>query len=106
MINLDENNFDASIAKGVTLVDFWAPWCRPCLMQSPILDEVARTLSEKVVIAKVNVDDSPYLAERFMVQGIPTLILFKDGKSVNRLVGVQTRHVLLDAIREAYEKSK
>lgn len=100
MINLDESNFDSSIAEGVTLVDFWAPWCRPCLMQAPILEEVARVLLEKATIAKVNVDDTPALAERFMVQGIPTLIIFQDGKPAKRLVGVQTRQTLLDTIEK------
>lgn len=104
--NLNESNFDMSVAKGVTLVDFWAPWCQPCLMQAPVLDEVARVLSEKAAVAKVNVDDSPVLAERFMVQGIPTLIVFKNGNVIKRLVGVQTRQTLLDTIKDVYENSK
>ena len=100
MINLDERNFDPSVANGVTLVDFWAPWCGPCLMQTPVLEGIAQAFLEKATIAKVNVDDSPALAERFNVQGIPTLIIFKNGKIAKRLVGVQSRQVLIDTIQE------
>jgi len=95
----DDNSFTSSIADGVTLIDFWAPWCGPCLMQKPILEEIAQTFLEKATIAKVNVDDYPVLAERFNVQGIPTLIIFKDGKAVRRFMGVQSRQVLIDTIQ-------
>ena len=100
MINLDESSFSTSVANGVTLVDYWAPWCRPCLMQAPILEEVAGVLGDKATIAKVNIDDSPELADKFDVQGIPTLIIFKDGEVAKRLMGLQTRKVLVDTIQE------
>ncbi len=93
---LNSSNFDTEIASGVVLVDFWAPWCGPCRMQGPILDKVAEKVSAKV--AKLNVDEAPDVAGRFGVQGIPTLIVFKDGKEVERFVGVQTEQTLVDTL--------
>jgi thioredoxin 1 len=83
------------------LLDFWAPWCGPCRMQGPILDEVARTNEAGAIVAKVNVDEEPLLASQFSVQNIPTLVVLKDGRILRRLVGVQPVHVLLDALRQA-----
>jgi thioredoxin 1 len=95
---LGDGQFDAAIADGLTLVDFWAPWCGPCRMQGPILEEVAESIDEQAKIAKVNVDDAGGVAERFDVQSIPTLLLFKDGNEVRRFVGVQPKEILVDAI--------
>ncbi|MCD6296250.1 MAG: thioredoxin [Deltaproteobacteria bacterium] len=96
----NEDNFTDSIIDGVTLVDFWAPWCSPCLMQTPILEDIAQAFLEEATVAQVNVEDYPVLAERFNVQGIPTLIIFKDGKVVKRFMGVQSRHILVDTIQK------
>jgi thioredoxin 1 len=98
---LNENQFDAAIANDVTLIDFWAPWCTPCQMQGPILEEVARNIDGQSKIAKLNVDEAGSIAGRFGVQSIPTLILFKNGSEVKRFVGVQSREILIDAIRAA-----
>ncbi len=98
---LTTGSFDQAIATGVTLVDFWAPWCGPCRMQLPVLQTVAAAVGEAAVVAKVNVDEEPTLAERFGVRSIPTLILFRDGKPVRQFVGVQQAHALRAAI-EAY----
>ena len=97
-IELNDTTFTEAIQSGVTLVDFWAPWCGPCKMQGPILDQVAAKIGDKATVAKVNVDDCPAPASQFGVQGIPTLILFKDGQEVNRFVGVQQENALLSAI--------
>lgn len=97
---LDEKNFDACIAGGVTLVYFCASWCQPCVKQTPILQEVAQLLSERITVGQVDVEDNPVLGERFGAQCIPTLIVFKDGKIVKRLTGVQPRQILLDTMEK------
>ena len=101
VINLSDDEFDINIAEGITLVDFWAPWCGPCRMQTPILEELAGSIKGRVKIAKVNVDEASGVAGSFGVQAIPTLILFKDGKEVQRFIGVQSKDILVDAIGSA-----
>ena len=98
VINLNDADFDVNIAEGITLVDFWAPWCGPCRMQTPILDELAESIKGRVKITKVNVDEASGVAGSFGVQAIPTLILFKDGKEMQRFIGVQSKDILMDAI--------
>jgi len=95
---LNADDFASAIASGTVLVDFWAPWCGPCKMQAPILDKVADKVGDKVVIAKVNVDESPSIAAQFGVRSIPTLILFKDGEKVKDFIGVQQEAALVDVL--------
>ncbi|MFW6155036.1 MAG: thioredoxin [Planctomycetota bacterium] len=100
---LTSEEFDDAVASGVVLVDFWAPWCGPCRQQTPILEQVARRVDGRAVVMKVNVDDQGDLAERFDVRSIPTLILLRDGRPVERFVGVQNAETLIDAIDSAAE---
>ncbi|SHE78522.1 thioredoxin [Mariniphaga anaerophila] len=90
---LGNKNFKPVISKGITLVDFWAPWCGPCKMVAPILNELAES-DTRVTVGKVNVDQQQQLAQKFKVRNIPTLVMFRDGKEVRRYVGVKTKKFL------------
>ncbi|HUV07278.1 MAG TPA: thioredoxin [Spirochaetia bacterium] len=98
VLTISDESFDKVISEGVTIVDFWAEWCMPCRMQAPIMDKVAEKMGERVVISKINVDENPNTAVKFGITGIPTSILFKDGKEAQRFVGVQSEAALMRAI--------
>ena len=94
-------NFDSVIqSERPVLVDFFAEWCQPCKVQSPILQEVARELGDKVRIIKIDVDKNPAVAARFRIQGVPTLALFKNGNLVWRQSGVTPKQALLQVVRQ------
>lgn len=97
-LNLTDQNFAETINSGVTLVDFWAPWCGPCLMQGPIVEQVAEKMDGKAKMAKLNVDEGQQVAGKYRVRSIPTLIIFKDGQAVQQFVGVQSEARLVSAI--------
>jgi len=102
VIHLTTGAFPKVMAQGSpVLIDFWAPWCAPCRMQGPILDEVAKGTGDKAIVAKVNVDEEPALASQFGVQSIPTLLIIKEGQILNRMVGVQSAQVLTGALQKA-----
>jgi len=102
VIHLTTGAFDKVTAQGApVLIDFWAPWCGPCRMQGPILEEVAKGIASKAIVAKVNVDEEPELAAQFGVQSIPTLVILKNGRIQQRMVGLQPVHTLLAALQQA-----
>lgn len=99
-LNLNKDNFEQSIANGVALVDFWASWCGPCKMQLPIIEEFSGEMEGKATVGKVNVDEELELAQSFGIQSIPTLILFKDGKLVKKLVGLHSKEALYEEVNQ------
>ncbi len=99
IIHLDDNNFNSITKNSIVLVDFWAEWCTPCKMMSPILSEIATEVDENVKICKLNVDSQQKLASKFGVRSIPTLVLLKNGKEINRFVGIKQKDFLLDQIK-------
>ena len=101
VVDLDDSSFDAAVASGVVLVDFWATWCPPCRTQLPLVEKAADQLEGRAKVAKVNVDKGKKTAARFGVQSIPTLIVFKDGKEVKKFVGVTQPKDLVDAVDAA-----
>lgn len=100
VLKIDQKSFEKATSQGVALVDFWAEWCMPCRMQGPILDSLAKNIGDKAVIAKLNVDESPEISEKFGIVSIPTLIILKNGEPVKKFVGVQNEAALTKAINE------
>ena len=100
-LNINSNQLKELVASGKTvLVDFWAPWCGPCRMLAPVLEEFSQEHAE-VAVGKVDVDKCPDLAKQFRVMSIPTLILFKDGKIVDQKLGYQPKTALEDMVKKA-----
>ena len=91
--NVTDADFEKNIMQGgkPALVDFWAPWCGPCRIIGPIVEELAPTYQGRAIIAKMNVDDNPMVAQKFGITSIPTLLMFKNGKLVDRMVGAMPK---------------
>lgn len=98
VVHVNESAFDRHILnhKGIVLVDFWAPWCGPCKMLGPILDNVSTKVSHKIV--KVNVDEESNLANKYKIRSIPTMIVFKDGKVIDTMIGVVSEEALISKL--------
>lgn len=101
-LELNDQNFGQEIKEGIVLVDFWAPWCGPCKMQGPIVEELAEALKDKagVKVAKLNVDENQETSRQYQIMSIPTLKIFKDGQAVETMVGLQSKGTLLELINK------
>ncbi|SET43639.1 thioredoxin [Oceanobacillus limi] len=100
IVNVTDQNFASETAEGLVLADFWAPWCGPCKMIAPVLEEIDGEMSEKVQIVKLDVDENQETAGKFGVMSIPTLLLFKDGNVVDQVIGFQPKEALVELINK------
>ena len=103
VVPITTQNFDSEIAtyKGVALIDFWAEWCGPCRMMGPVIDELANDYEGKAKISKLNVDEEHNIAIKFGITSIPTLIIFKDGKPIEKIIGAVPKSMLSNALEKA-----
>lgn len=98
-IEVNDSNFDQTLKeKGTVLVDFWAEWCGPCKMVAPVLEEISRDYAGKLKVVKLNVDHHPLASSAYSVSSIPTLMLFKNGQPVERIVGALPKAALLQKL--------
>ncbi|NBV05839.1 MAG: thioredoxin [Proteobacteria bacterium] len=99
--DLTDNNFSKDIleSKGIALVDFWAPWCGPCRQLSPIVEELAKDMAGKIDVYKCNIDENPETPSKYAVRGIPTLMIFKEGKLVDTKVGSLSKAALYEWVK-------
>ncbi|MDQ0215442.1 thioredoxin 1 [Oikeobacillus pervagus] len=100
IVKVTDQTFASEIKDGLVLVDFWAPWCGPCKMIAPVLEELDGDLGDKVKIAKLDVDENSQTAGQFGVMSIPTLILFKNGEPVDKVIGFQPKEALADLVNK------
>jgi len=98
-VELTNENFDATIAEGVTMVDFWAPWCAPCRMIAPVVEELAEEYEGKATIAKVNTDEEQEIAIKYGIRSIPTMLWFKDGQLVDQMIGAAGKAVFEEKLK-------
>ena len=97
-VELSNDSFEATIAEGVTMVDFWAPWCGPCRMIAPVVEELAEEYEGKATIAKVNTDEEQDIAVKFGIRSIPTVMFFKNGEVADTMVGAASKQAFAEKI--------
>ncbi|MBU9710950.1 thioredoxin [Evansella tamaricis] len=100
ILNVTDQNFATETSNGVVLADFWAPWCGPCKMIAPVLEELDGEMGDKVKIVKLDVDENQETASKFGVMSIPTLLVFKDGEVVDQVVGFQPKEALASVLNK------
>lgn len=100
IVNVTDQTFTTETSEGVVLVDFWAPWCGPCKMIAPVLEELDAELGEKAKIVKIDVDENQETAAKFGVMSIPTLLVFKNGEVVDQVVGFQPKEALAELLNK------
>lgn len=106
VIHATNENFEQEVLKSAkpSLVDFWAPWCGPCRILGPVIEELAAEYQDRINVVKVNVDDNPETAAAYKIKGIPTVILFRDGRAAGTLVGLVPKEALVRLIAEGLGK--
>jgi thioredoxin 1 len=92
--NLTNENFEIQVSNGITVVDFWAPWCGPCQMMVPVFEDLSNEFKDKINFAKVNVDENRNLSMQYNIQGIPTLLIFKEGELIDQITGFSDKSKL------------
>ena len=104
-VNVTDAAFEKTVLQSTipTIVDFWAPWCGPCRMVAPVLDKLAKEYAGKLLVAKVNTDDNPEWAQRYNVQGIPTMLFVANGKIIHRQIGALPEPMLRDVVSQFME---
>ena len=102
-VEFTDNNFTDSVASGITLVDFWAPWCGPCKMIGPIVEDIATEYEGKIKVGKMDIDENEVTPTNFGIRAIPTIMIFKDGAMVDHHVGLLTKHDLKLKIDKALQ---
>ncbi|SDH34674.1 thioredoxin [Alteribacillus persepolensis] len=100
IVNVSDQNFADETSQGVVLADFWAPWCGPCKMIAPVLEEIDSEMGENIKIAKLDVDENQETAGKYGVMSIPTLLVFKDGEVVEQVVGFQPKEQLVELLNK------
>lgn len=100
ILSISDNDFEREVlqADKPVLVDFWAPWCAPCLALAPIIEEIAKDFADKIRVAKINVDENPLTPQKYGIRGIPTLLFFSQGKVEETLVGFQPKEKIVEII--------
>ena len=101
-LNVTDANFEQEILKSdiPTLIDFWAPWCAPCQMVAPVVEEIAKKYKDKLKVCKINVDEAPDTASRYGIMSVPTLAIFKDGKIADQIVGALPKSEIEPTIKQ------
>jgi len=106
IIEINYNNFDQILKDNIVLVDFWAEWCHPCKLQHKVLDDLAFENQDVFKIATLNVDDNKVIASKLSVRNIPTLILYKNGVEVRRMIGLQSKEMIMNQINNSLTEKK